>query len=304
MELNQLHNFLAVAKTQNITAAAKSLYVTQPTLSSSISRLESELGFKLFDRSGNSITLNESGTVFLNYVERSLGLLDEGIRCLKEFNRSQESSVEFSIPHGGLFSVMRCNYIMSRPDITFRQHTYTSAEAKKAITERQLDFAITFGDISDDKIDWQPVTETELEIQVSASNPLSEKGEIVLRELEQLPFITNTSSIDLMQILSDYCIKEGFVPRVLFSGDEPEFQNTLLKEMGAAIIMPKLIWIIRPTDYKSQLRSRPKNVPLRITGCDLRATIGIARLKDAPMQEPAADFYSFLRDNIAAEPVA
>jgi hypothetical protein len=107
-----------------------------------------------------------------------------------------------------------------------------------------------------------------------------------------------------MQILSDYCIKEGFVPRVLFSGDEPEFQNTLLKEMGAAIIMPKLIWIIRPTDYKSQLRSRPKNVPLRITGCDLRATIGIARLKDAPMQEPAADFYSFLRDNIAAEPVA
>ena len=54
MELNQLHYFVAVAHCENITKAAKELFITQPALSRVILRLEQELGTPLFDRHGQS----------------------------------------------------------------------------------------------------------------------------------------------------------------------------------------------------------------------------------------------------------
>ena len=64
MELLQLQYFQAVARTGNITQAAKELYISQPCLSRSISRLEQSLGVALFDRKGRNIVLNQYGKAF------------------------------------------------------------------------------------------------------------------------------------------------------------------------------------------------------------------------------------------------
>ena len=62
MELRILKYFLMVAKEENITKAAKSLYITQPTLSRQLAQLEEELGVKLFTRSNHKILLTEDGS--------------------------------------------------------------------------------------------------------------------------------------------------------------------------------------------------------------------------------------------------
>lgn len=59
MELRVLKYFLAVAREENITAAAEKLHVTQPTLSKQLMDLEEELGKKLFIRGKRKITLTE-----------------------------------------------------------------------------------------------------------------------------------------------------------------------------------------------------------------------------------------------------
>ena len=64
MELQQLKYFKAVADIGKISEAAESLYVSAPALSTSISRLEKELGFPLFERTNNRITLNTQGHIF------------------------------------------------------------------------------------------------------------------------------------------------------------------------------------------------------------------------------------------------
>ena len=66
MDFRELSYVLAIAKHRNITRAAESLYVGQPTLSKFLSALESELGLKLFRRLGNKYVLTYAGE---RYVE-------------------------------------------------------------------------------------------------------------------------------------------------------------------------------------------------------------------------------------------
>ena len=65
MELQQLKYFKAVAEVGKISDAAESLFISAPALSTSISRLEKELGVQLFDRTNNKISLNIQGQIFL-----------------------------------------------------------------------------------------------------------------------------------------------------------------------------------------------------------------------------------------------
>lgn len=82
MDLNQLHYFVAVAKTENITKAAQQLFITQPALSRVILRLEHELGTPLFNRSGGRITLNDRGKVFLSYIKPALDGINDGVHAV------------------------------------------------------------------------------------------------------------------------------------------------------------------------------------------------------------------------------
>ena len=63
LEYNQLRCFMEVARRENMSAAAKALYISQPALSQTIKRLEDEWGCPLFDRSGKKIVLNEAGGI-------------------------------------------------------------------------------------------------------------------------------------------------------------------------------------------------------------------------------------------------
>ena len=59
MEIRVLRYFLEVAREENITKAAASLHISQPTLSKQLKDLEEELGKKLFRRSNYSVYLTE-----------------------------------------------------------------------------------------------------------------------------------------------------------------------------------------------------------------------------------------------------
>ena len=90
MELSQLRYFKALAETENLTQAAKSLYISPPALSTSIARLEAEIGCPLFNRVRGRMYLSEQGRTFLANVEDSLSVLEDGmIRAREQYMRSE-----------------------------------------------------------------------------------------------------------------------------------------------------------------------------------------------------------------------
>ena len=76
MELRVLRYFLAVAREENITAAAEVLHITQPTLSKQLMDLEKELGKQLFIRGKRKITLTEEGMFLRKRAQEIVDLAD------------------------------------------------------------------------------------------------------------------------------------------------------------------------------------------------------------------------------------
>lgn len=70
MTLNQIHYFRILAKTQNMHQAAEILFLSQPSLSAALQKLERELDVRLFDRVGHRIRLTPEGQLFLTHCER------------------------------------------------------------------------------------------------------------------------------------------------------------------------------------------------------------------------------------------
>src|SRR6476660_4866777 len=101
MELHQLRYFVAIAETENFTRAAGRSNVSQPSLSQQISKLESEVGHKLFHRLGRKAVLTEAGTAFL---ERARRILFEVENATKEL--SDHPSLGRKITVGAVQTVM------------------------------------------------------------------------------------------------------------------------------------------------------------------------------------------------------
>lgn len=137
MELRVLKYYLAVCKEKNIINAAKSLHLTQPTLSRQLQDLEKELGKKLFVRSSKYITLTEEGVILRKRAEEILDLTNKTENEVKDVGENITGTIYIGAAE---------TYIM-----------HYVARAMKTLKSKyyDVDFNIFSGDMSDvtDKID-------------------------------------------------------------------------------------------------------------------------------------------------------
>jgi len=96
MDLEGVRSFLAVAKHHTISKAAASLYVTQPTMSLRLRRLEEGLGFPLFERGWRGVTLTRQGAYFLPYAAQLVRDLASASEVLGEAGRGQGRPLSFA----------------------------------------------------------------------------------------------------------------------------------------------------------------------------------------------------------------
>ncbi|WP_079189015.1 LysR family transcriptional regulator [Streptomyces kebangsaanensis] len=107
VDLEALHSFLAVAKHRSISKAAAGLYVTQPTMSQRLRRLEESLGFALFERDWTGVVLTHQGAYFLPYAAQLIRDLSNASAVLGRKGTSKPRSFAevAGHPHKVMFGV-------------------------------------------------------------------------------------------------------------------------------------------------------------------------------------------------------
>ena len=154
MELRILKYFLMVAKEENITKAAKSLYITQPTLSRQLAQLEEELGVKLFTRINHKILLTEDGK-FLQRRAREILYLTE--KTKKELSYDNEIVAgEISIGCGEFLGMNELSKLLSEfqekyPNVKFDIYSGTAEDIIYRIEHGFLDMGLVFDYINKEK---------------------------------------------------------------------------------------------------------------------------------------------------------
>lgn len=148
MELRVLRYFLAVAREQNITAAAETLHVTQPTLSKQLMELEKELGRTLFIRGNRKITLTEDGMFLRKRAQEITELVD---KTEAAFTADSETIVgEIFIGSGETEAIRYIAKSLSRlqalhPGVTFNLYSGNGEDVSERLDKGLLDFGLFVG---------------------------------------------------------------------------------------------------------------------------------------------------------------
>ena len=144
MDFRELTYVLAIAKHQNITKAADSLYVGQPTLSKFLISLENDLGLKLFRRSGNKYLLTYAGERYVSQAKEIMRLKTDLDMELSDILQKDVGTLNVA------FTNMRCTYMLPyalpafeklHPHVKVNVFEGTSDENDRRILEGQVEVA-------------------------------------------------------------------------------------------------------------------------------------------------------------------
>ncbi len=193
MELRVLQYFLAVVREENISRAAESLHVTQPTLSRQMTQLEEELGTPLFIR-GKHLTLTDAGVMLRRRAEEVVSLMN---KIESEFEEQNEVGGIISIGSGGLIATQCLLPVMQSfrekyPKVQFQFYTNSAEYVKERLDQGLLDFGFLLEPIDVTKFDYIRMQEKERwGLLMPANHPLAKNDYISRNDLFSISLITS-----------------------------------------------------------------------------------------------------------------
>lgn len=188
MQTQYIQSFLMIHKHRSFSKAAKSLYITQPALTQQINRLESELGFLLFNRDkSQGLSLTPQGECFLKYAVEVNDLLNEAIsECQKiGANKDKIITLGYAIQHANCLDPAFYSFITQKfPAVSFQMVLESSNNTLQLLSHDEVDVFI-IKDCMDqlEDYDYYPFKHTPYVFMMSKDHPYANKDKIRVDEL-------------------------------------------------------------------------------------------------------------------------
>ena len=205
MTITQLHYVLAIAEHKNFTKAADKCFVTQPTLSTQIQKLEDELGVLIFDRSKKPIELTDVGR---KIVLQAKNIVNESDR-IQDIVDQQKGFIGGEFRIGIIPTVMPTllpmflkTFIKKYPKVKLKIDELTTEEIISKINDGHLDAAIVSTPLENESIKERVLYYEPFVGYIPSNHRLSGKKKIDVSDLE----------IDDMLLLEDgHCFRDGVI---------------------------------------------------------------------------------------------
>ena len=300
MQLHQLEQFRAVARCEHMSKASAALHVAQPTLSLNISRLEDELGVKLFDRSGRNIRLNMYGREFLYRIERGLNELELAKQAILDMSDASIRKIRVADAILNNTYNILSEYLRDQPDAHFNHQTATLPEITAMMESGNLDLAIAVlppEPMLSKQLQWEPVKRTRLMVLMPDSHPLATQQEVGLQQLKDIPIMYAIPGFDGRDAFDQYCKIAGFEPNYTYTSIKPFLFNELTREHGYFSIITESLWELgenRNPYYLGEYMCIDGIAGVRLREPECVVEYGIITCKGREMTKQARNFKSFV----------
>lgn len=192
MTLNELKYIVAVAKYRHFRKASESCYVSQPTLSIAIKKLEDELGITLFERHRNDILLTSVGEKIVTLAESILQQAEQ----IKQMAKEEQGDHSGELRLGAIYTI--APYLLPKlipafhrllPDIPLIVEENYTKQLMDKLHQGELDLVILSLPYEDPTIETKILYEEPFVLALPAEHPLTKKKSVTISDLKQQTFL-------------------------------------------------------------------------------------------------------------------
>lgn len=188
MELVQLRQLVVVAQAGTLQAAAEHLHLSQSALSRSMRRLEDDLGRELFERTRNSMRLNDAGQLALTHAQV---ILAEEQRMIDAFDELAKRSRTIRVASVAPAPTWRLSSLIleQHPTTIIEPDVVSPAEASNRLLNGTCDLAITVEPLTVPTVRSRPFMTEDLYANVPTEHELAHRASLTFADLDGLTFL-------------------------------------------------------------------------------------------------------------------
>ena len=288
MELHQLRYVLAIANTGNFTRASEVSFVSQPSLSQQVAKLEKELGHKLFHRLGRRAVPTEAGAVFIERARRIIMEVDNAASEIRDDpllgRQITLGAIQTVAPYLLPSLIKRTREVL--PNLQINTYEGFRGDLVDGLIDGRIDLALVSTPLVDTRLSVEPIFREPLLLAVGRTHRLASKRSFTVNDLAEETFIMMGRSSTLTEQVQQFCGEHDFEPRIGYRCGQVATLKSLV-ELGLGIaILPRLVQ--HPNDHGSIVyRHLTDRMPTR--------EIGIVRHLQRYQSRGMAQFIDLIR---------
>ncbi|KMY54052.1 LysR family transcriptional regulator [Bacillus sp. FJAT-27231] len=259
MELRDLKSFMEVAEHRSFTKAATHSYLSQPSLSKAVRKLEEELHVELFDRSTRHLQLTDAGKIVYQQGQKAFSALTELGVLLDELMDIAAGEIKIGIPPliGTLFfpDIAR-RFHKKYPKVSLELVELGAKLIAQLVEEGQIDLGIIVLPADEEKFNTYPFIQDEFVLYIHENHRLAGKENVSLNELKSEKFILFSESFTLHDYIKRACEDAGFTPSIAYQSSQWDLIIELVSSQLGITLLPKSI-------YYKQNNPEIKIVPIK-----------------------------------------
>ena len=298
MTIQQLKYIVTVAEKGKINEAARTLFISQPSLTNAIHELEKELGFDIFNRTNRGIAATTRGTKFLSYarqVVEQMSLLESTfLETIPEKQHFQVSTQHYSFVVDAFVNFLK-EVDYKEYDVTLRECRTAEIieDVKNARSQLGFLYISSFNEkvmqkfIKDNHLEFKPLFEAKPHIFINKDHPLASKGLVDLSDLAEYPYLSFEQGEYNSFYFAEEILSTNIRDKVIRVSDRATLFNLLIGLNGYTISTG----IISKELNGESIISRPLNV-------DEQIQLGYIKRKNEPNGVHADHFLELLIKHI------
>lgn len=243
MTLRHLLIFMTVAEQGSMSAAARTLYLSQPTVSQAIRELETHYNGLLFERFGKKLYLTDRGKLLLPQARE----LVHNFQHLEEMMLNQGQSPTLKL--GSTITVGTCltpdlilDLRQTFPDLNVYSYVSNTRDIEKKLLRSELDAAVVEGEVQSADLVVLPIIDDTLVLAVGKEHPFYNKEYLTVQELNHQKYAVREAGSGTRQLFEDFAARHDISYEIAWEANSPgTLLNAVLNDQILSVMSLRLM---------------------------------------------------------------